>query len=97
MNLCGMLLVRPGVVLSNRLINHERIHTAQMREMLFIPFYLWYVGEWAFRVIARKGSPYYHLTMEREAYDNQDNPHYLQQRQHFAWIKYLKNNKHGKS
>ena len=26
-------------------LNHERIHTAQQRELLYIGFYLWYVLE----------------------------------------------------
>ena len=44
-NLLGVMFVHPGVYLSNELINHERIHTAQQREMLFVFFYLAYVVE----------------------------------------------------
>ena len=27
-------------------LNHELIHTAQAKELLYIPFYLWYIIEW---------------------------------------------------
>lgn len=46
-NLFGILFTK-NKKLSKRTINHERIHTKQMKEMLFI-FYLWYG-------IANKGS-----------------------------------------
>jgi len=39
-NLFGIIFVRNGVVVSDRLLNHERIHTRQMIEMLFLFFYL---------------------------------------------------------
>lgn len=34
--------------LSKEELNHELIHTAQARELLYIPFYLWYIIEWFF-------------------------------------------------
>ena len=45
-NLFGILFVRGDNYISPQVINHEKIHTAQMRELLYIPFYLWYVLEW---------------------------------------------------
>ena len=39
-NLLGLLFVHPGVYLSEELMNHERIHSAQQREMLFVFFYI---------------------------------------------------------
>ena len=41
-NLFGILFVRGNAELSDEVINHESIHTAQMKEMLYIPFYIWY-------------------------------------------------------
>lgn len=32
-------------------LNHERIHDRQMKELLYIFFYLWYGVEWGIRVI----------------------------------------------
>ena len=48
-NLCGVLFVHQGVYLSGELINHERIHTAQMRELCFVLFYVLYLAEWLVR------------------------------------------------
>lgn len=35
-NLFGVLFIRKGVKVSDRILNHEKIHTAQMKEMLYI-------------------------------------------------------------
>ncbi len=88
-NLLGILFVHPGVYLSNELMNHERIHSAQQREMLFIFFYLFYVAEWLVRLLMR-GNAYRNISFEREAYENQRNLDYLKTRRHYAWRKYLK-------
>ena len=36
-NILGLLFIHPGVMISAELINHERIHTRQMLEMLILP------------------------------------------------------------
>ena len=38
MNLFGLCFVRKGMKMSEKDINHESIHTAQMKELLYIPF-----------------------------------------------------------
>ena len=53
MNFLGILFVHPGVYLSQELINHERIHTAQLLEMGIIGFYIWYSVEWVVRLMQR--------------------------------------------
>ena len=88
-NLLGVLFVHHGVYLSNEMMNHERIHSAQQREMLFVFFYLAYVGEWLVRLPMR-GNAYRNISFEREAYDNQRNMDYLKSRPLFAWRRYLK-------
>lgn len=88
-NLLGVLFVHPGVYLSEELMNHERIHTAQQREMLFVGFYLVYLVEWLVRLPMR-GNAYRNISFEREAYANQRNLNYLQQRRHYAWRGYMK-------
>lgn len=40
-NICGIVFYK-GDNLSDKTINHEKIHTKQMIELLFIFFYLWY-------------------------------------------------------
>ena len=88
-NLFGVLFCRPGTRLTPRLINHERIHTAQMREMAFIFFYIWYLVEWTIRLACR-GNAYFNISFEREAYRNEHNRKYLKQRKHYAWWKYTR-------
>ena len=72
-----------------RIINHESIHIKQQEEMLVIPFYLWYVLEWAIKIPIYKSAKeaYYNISFEREAYDNDDNLSYLKARKNYAWIK----------
>lgn len=78
-------------------LNHESIHTAQMIEMLVIPFYLWYFLEWLIKLIIypfkkeKKGlhSVYRSISFEREAYSNQDNLCYLNKRRHYSWFKLI--------
>ena len=87
-NLFGLLFVRKGCFMSEKDFNHEAIHTAQMKEMLYVFFYLWYFVEWIIRLF-RKGNAYRNLGFEKEAYSNDDNLFYLDIRPMFAWWKYL--------
>ena len=89
-NLLGILFVRGNARISERTIRHEAIHTAQMKEMLYIFFYLWYVVEWVIRLFM-EGNAYRNISFENEAYTNEDNIIYLEGRKRFAWIKYIKN------
>lgn len=91
-NLFGVLLAKKDMVVTDRLLNHESIHTAQMKEMWYIPFYLWYGVEWFIKLFKYKFKPdtsYRNVGFEREAYANQYNFQYLENRKHFAWMKYL--------
>lgn len=60
-------------------LNEERIHTAQMREWLYIFFYPVYVLEWVIR-----GFRYKSISFEREAKENASNFGYLKSRKHYA-------------
>lgn len=88
-NVLGILFCRKGVSITTDLIQHERIHTRQMWEMMIVGFYLWYTVEWLVR-LPMKGRAYSNLSMEREAYDNMHDPNYLLKRKPYAWIKYLR-------
>jgi hypothetical protein len=88
-NLLGVLFVHPGVYLSHELMNHERIHSAQQREMLFVFFYLAYLMEWLMRLPMR-GNAYRNISFEREAYANQRNLNYLKERPLYAWRHYMR-------
>lgn len=87
-NLFGVLFVRKGRTLTEVNINHERIHTAQMREMLYIPFYVWYVLEWLIELFGYGRGAYATNTFEREAHANDENLNYLNERKHYAWWEY---------
>ena len=90
-NIFGVLFVKKGNLYKVKpdVINHEAIHTAQMREMLYLPFYLWYGIEWFVRLF-QHGDEYRSISFEREEYDNEDDADYLSKRRHFAWFKYVK-------
>lgn len=88
-NLFGFVFVRKDEFFDYDFdANHERIHTAQMKEMLYVFFYLWYLVEWIIRLF-KKGNAYKNISFEKEAYDNENNLSYLNNRKHFNWIKYL--------
>lgn len=87
-NLFGVLFVRRGCYMSPRSMNHERIHTAQMKEMLYVFFYIWYFVEWLIELFHYKGGAYRTNTFEREAYAHDSDLTYLSTRPRFAWWKY---------
>lgn len=51
-NLFGMIITYEK--LSKEELNHKRIHSAQQKELLYIPFYIWYFFEWAILTIKYK-------------------------------------------
>ena len=87
-NLFGILFVREGAKISEQDLNHESIHTAQMKEMFYIFFYIWYIVEWVIRLF-KKGNAYRNISFEQEAYSNEDNLEYLNDRKHYVWFKYI--------
>lgn len=95
LNLFGILFVRKDEMVDDIDINHERIHTAQMLEMLVVFFYLWYVVEYIIiRMFHRKqGDAYHDVSFEEEAYRNEIDFNYLYHRKYYAWIKYVRINK----
>lgn len=95
-NICGVTFARKGFgVLSKRTIHHESIHTAQIKEMLYLFFYLWYVVEWLVRIIQYRNImlAYRNISFEREAYENDQNFEYLKTRKWFGWVRYLSQSK----
>ncbi len=87
-NLFGILFAPAGMAPAPRTIRHEAIHTAQMKEMLYLFFYLWYLIEWFIRLFGR-GNAYRNIAFEKEAYLHEQNRNYLKQRKPFGWIRYL--------
>ncbi len=91
-NICGLIFVRKGIHLSARELNHERIHTRQQLEMLFVFFYVWYLAEWLIKICLYRNriKAYRNISFEREAYKHMNNLNYLKHRKHFAWMKHLR-------
>lgn len=94
-NLFGTFWARDPSWIDKFVINHERIHTAQQRELLFVPFYILYVMEWLVRLVEYRNreDAYMNISFEREAYANGHNLNYLPNRKLFAWLHYLKTKK----
>ncbi|MDE6256170.1 MAG: hypothetical protein K2M39_08265 [Muribaculaceae bacterium] len=89
LNLFGILFVKGPC--GNVTLNHERIHTAQMKELGFIGFYVLYLIEWMIRLIQYRHhfKAYLNISFEREAYANEKNLSYLLHRKHFAFKRFL--------
>lgn len=91
-NLFGVLFARKGARINDVTINHESIHTAQMKELLFIGFYLWYFLEWFIRLAMYVDAykAYRNISFEREAYMNELDLNYLQSRNKYSFLKYMR-------
>lgn len=88
-NLFGVVFARRK--LSGTAIRHESIHTAQMRELWYIGFYIWYVAEFILRLFQRKSwyKAYRAVSFEREAYAYEKKAGYLVLRHPFTWFEYM--------
>jgi len=76
-NLFGILFARKK--LSEIDTNHEKIHTEQMKELLYIPFYIIYIIEYTIRwfipffkmSLPDSHKIYRSISFEQEAYKNE--------------------------
>lgn len=78
------------VELTPQILNHEKIHLEQQKELALVGFYLLYLGNFVYNLIRMHPRPYRAIIFEREAYERQADPKYLESRPKYAWIKYLK-------
>lgn len=88
MNLFGVLFVRGNARIDDITLNHEKIHTAQIKELWYVFFYIWYIIEWLIKLFM-KGNAYRNISFEREAYNNEKDLDYLHNRKFFSWTSYL--------
>jgi hypothetical protein len=74
------------------LVNHEKIHIRQQLELLVLPFFVWYLVEYAVRLLQYKNAnlAYRNISFEREAYENELNLDYLKNRSIFSFLNYIK-------
>lgn len=77
--------------LSEYELNHEKIHSRQIVELLCIFFYLFYLLEWLVRLLQYRHplEAYYNISFEREAYSNDKDIKYLDDRKWYAFFSYL--------
>lgn len=86
LNLFGTLWTRDASWIDKYVINHERIHNAQQRELLWIPFYILYVLEYLWLLLRYRNHDraYNSISFEREAYAHGHDLSYLPRRHRFA-------------
>jgi hypothetical protein len=72
--------------------NHEDIHWEQQLELMYVPFYILYILEWIIKFPTSENA-YLDLSFEREAYANQEDFQYLENRTPYSWAKYIWKNK----
>ena len=72
------------------LINHEKIHIQQQKELLVVFFFFWYAIEFLYRFILLKNfhQAYLNISFEKEAYSNQHELNYLKNRKFWAFLHY---------
>lgn len=89
MLLFGLLFVKGNMTDID--MNHEAIHDIQCREMLYVGFYLWYLIEWVVRLLIYRNwsAAYRNISFEREAYSNERNLNYTNERELFNFINYI--------
>jgi hypothetical protein len=73
------------------LLNHEKIHLRQQKELLLVFFLLWYFLEFVIRFIQYKNinKAYHALSFEKEAYQNEKDLLYLKGRKFGQFLNYF--------
>ncbi len=91
-NIFGTVWARDISWIDRYVVNHERIHTAQQRELLFLPFYVIYFIEWLFRLVQYRSvhRAYLNISFEREAYTHGRDLTYLSRRRPYSFLRYLR-------
>jgi len=80
--------------MDRKFINHERIHLRQQLELLIIFLYMFYGVEFLVRCLQYKNwiLAYKNISFEREAYQNEVDFEYLNNRRFWSFLKYLRSN-----
>ncbi len=76
------IFIREGVKATARLMNHEKIHFAQQKELFIVFFYILY-GIF-YLIYGYKNTPF-----EKEAYAYDQDEWYLDVRKYFSWTRFL--------
>lgn len=86
-NLFGVIFARKEATITEAVLRHEEIHTAQMRELFYVGFYILYFLEWLFRLVRQTytgENAYRYISFEREAFTHAGKRNYLATRKAFA-------------
>lgn len=86
------ILISKKAFKNNRqIMQHEIIHLKQQLELLVLPFYILYLINYLLNLIRYKNhhKAYLNIIFEQEAYANDKDILYLQQRKFWAFIKYF--------
>ena len=101
MNLFGTLFTRKtSLSMKRSTLNHESIHTEQYKDLLYIFFLILYFIEWLIKIPCSwfykqptwpkiSNVAYRSISLEQEAYYNQYDFNYLENRKKYNWIKYI--------
>lgn len=90
-----ILLRKKDAPHGKHLLNHERIHLRQQLELLILPFYLWYIGDYLIQRLKgrRHEEAYRAIIFEQEAYSNENDLYYLQHRPFWGFLRKKEGNK----
>lgn len=82
------IFVKKGAKFSDVDLNHENIHGEQVKELLIIFFYIFYIIEFLYKLLKYRNwhKAYRNISFEKEAYNNQNNLDYIKSRKHYNWI-----------
>ena len=74
------------------MMQHEKIHIRQQIELFILAFFIWYGTEYFIRILQYKNKhlAYRNISFEREAYANESQNNFLQNRKFWNFLKYLK-------
>ncbi|MDM9631584.1 hypothetical protein QU605_08890 [Robiginitalea sp. M39] len=92
LGLWPFIILRSKALKSDKaLINHERIHLRQQAELFLVFFYIFYLVEWLLKSLYYLDfyRAYRNISFEREAYMEEQNLQYLQERKPYQALKYL--------
>lgn len=74
------------------LLNHELIHTAQYKELLYVFYLPLYILNYAVNIFVYKFNfkkAYKNICFEREAFKYEYSDYYLDRRSKFSWLKFV--------
>jgi len=72
------------------IINHEKIHFQQFKELYIFGMYFIVVYDFLHGLMLYRNfnKAYRQIRCEQEAYDNMRDPHYLNNRKKYSWLNY---------